>query len=98
MKIPEKAMKSMIDMVVASLPYEDRPNPTSKEAKLTLDIIDELTSCDDQFKALAGFFNLIIKKMDACEKQQEAARKLFINVNEKIVNSGILNHEGTNTE
>ena len=93
MKIPASAMKSMMDMVVASLPYEDRPMPSSKEAILTLNVLDELTASDEQLQALEGFFNLIIKKMDECPKQQEAAKKLFINVHEMIEFSGILNHE-----
>ena len=94
MKIPASAMKSMMDMVIASLPYEDRIHPKSKEAILTQNIIDELSKCGPEFQSMTGFFNMIIKKMDSCPIQQKAAKELFIKVNRLIEGSGVLSHEG----
>ena len=89
MKIPASAMKSMMEMVVAALPYEDRIQPESKEAVLTQNIIDELSKCGPEFQSMTGFFNMIIKKMDSCGIQQKAAKELFIKVNSLIEESGI---------
>ena len=89
MKLPASAMKSMMDLVVASLPYEDRIQPKSNEAILTQNIIDELSKCGPEFQSMTGFFNMIIKKMDSCPIQQKAAKDLFVKVNELIEGSGI---------
>ena len=80
----------MMDMVIAALPYEDRINPSSKEAILTQNIVDELSSHAQEFEAMVGFFNMIIKKIDDCPLQQKSTRQLFIRVNNLIIESGIL--------
>jgi len=89
MKIPASAMKSMMDMVIAALPYEERIQPKSNEAVLTQNIIDELSKYGPEFQSMTGFFNMIIKKMDSCPIQQKAAKELFIKVNRLIEDSGI---------
>ena len=78
MKIPDSAFPQMLKMVTQSLPYEQKYEPVTLEAKTAVSILLTITDKDPNLKDVEGFIYHLATKIDKSPKKQESTKCLLL--------------------
>lgn len=78
MKIPESVLKSMMELVVKSLPYESEYDPKTPEAIAVEKIALKLSACDPMFHDLLGPMRMYMKSIDRDPPRQQNVRGILV--------------------